>query len=112
MPPVLDRSTLRSKVTTKAQTTLPSGVRKALGVVAGDELEYVIEGDRAVVTKAVGVADLDPVLGRFLDLLERDMMAHPERVQGMPHALMERMSMFRTKVRVNHAERIEGAVSI
>ena len=41
-----------SKLTSKAQTTIPQSVRSALGVSAGDELAYVIEGGRVILTKA------------------------------------------------------------
>jgi antitoxin PrlF len=41
-----------SKLTSKAQTTIPQPVRSALGVTAGDELAYAIEDSRVVLTKA------------------------------------------------------------
>jgi antitoxin PrlF len=41
-----------SKLTSKAQTTIPQPVRSALGVTAGDELAYAIEDGRVVLTKA------------------------------------------------------------
>ena len=109
---VAPRSALRSKVTTKSQTTLPSGVRKALGVIPGDELEYVIEGDHAVVRKVAGVEDEDPVLGAFLDLLARDMTKHPDRVRGMPRNLLSRMRALVAGVPVNHNERVVGGVAL
>lgn len=42
---------ITSKLTNKAQTTIPQPVRTALGLHAGDELAYVIEKDRVVVTR-------------------------------------------------------------
>jgi len=51
---------IKSKLTSKAQTTIPRPVRTALHLAAGDELAYRIEGDHVIVTKADrGVAD-DP----------------------------------------------------
>ena len=51
---------ITSKLTSKAQTTIPLPVRRALHLAAGDELAYLIEGDRVVLAKAEsGVAD-DP----------------------------------------------------
>jgi antitoxin PrlF len=41
-----------SKLTSKAQTTIPQPVRSALGVRAGDELAYTIEDGRVILTKA------------------------------------------------------------
>ena len=43
---------ITSKLTSKAQTTIPQPVRIALGVAEGDELAYAIEDGRVVLTKA------------------------------------------------------------
>ena len=43
---------ISSKLTTKAQTTIPQPVRVALGVREGDEIAYEIDGDRVILTKA------------------------------------------------------------
>ena len=45
---------ITSKITSKAQTTIPQPVRVALGLREGDEVAYQIEGDRALITKARG----------------------------------------------------------
>lgn len=53
---------ITSKLTAKAQTTIPQPVRAALGLRAGDEVIYQIDGDRVVLTRAKpveGVAE-DP----------------------------------------------------
>jgi antitoxin PrlF len=44
---------ITSKLTTKAQTTLPRPVREALGIHPGDEIAYVIEAGRVILSKAV-----------------------------------------------------------
>jgi antitoxin PrlF len=43
---------ITSKLTSKAQTTIPLPVRNALRLVGGDQIAYLIEGDRVVLTKA------------------------------------------------------------
>ena len=43
---------ITSRLTTKSQTTLPRAVRSALGVSAGDQLAYRIDGDSVVLSKA------------------------------------------------------------
>jgi antitoxin PrlF len=43
---------ITSKLTSKAQTTIPRAVRNALGVKEGDELAYQIEKGWVVLTKA------------------------------------------------------------
>jgi antitoxin PrlF len=42
---------ITSKLTSKAQTTIPAPVRTALGLKPGDELVYNFEGDRVILTK-------------------------------------------------------------
>jgi antitoxin PrlF len=42
---------IMSKLTTKAQTTIPQAVRTALGLHSGDAIAYVIEDGRAVLTR-------------------------------------------------------------
>ncbi|MDP1736993.1 MAG: type II toxin-antitoxin system PrlF family antitoxin [Caulobacter sp.] len=55
---------ITSKLTAKAQTTIPQPVRTALGLRAGDEVIYQIDGDRVTLTRsrrpeASGIAE-DP----------------------------------------------------
>lgn len=51
-----------SKLTSKAQTTIPQPVRAALGLEPGDEIVYEIVDDRVILTKALprGVKVDDP----------------------------------------------------
>jgi antitoxin PrlF len=51
---------IKSRLTSKAQTTIPQPVRTALGLRDGDELAYQIDGNRVIVTKATIVALDDP----------------------------------------------------
>jgi antitoxin PrlF len=44
---------ITSKLTSKAQTTIPQSVRAALHLKEGDEILYVIEGDKVVLTRSV-----------------------------------------------------------
>ncbi|MDA9405232.1 transcriptional regulator [Bradyrhizobium sp. CCBAU 45389] len=43
---------ITSKLATKSQTTIPQAVRSALHLKAGDEIAYMITGDKVVMTKA------------------------------------------------------------
>jgi antitoxin PrlF len=45
------RYMVESKLTSKAQTTIPAPVRAALSLREGDELLYEIDGGRVIVTK-------------------------------------------------------------
>ena len=50
---------IQSRLTSKAQTTIPAPVRKALGLKAGDLVAYLIEEGRVFLTRAGTAAD-DP----------------------------------------------------
>jgi len=51
---------ITSKLTTKAQTTIPQAVRTALKVKPGDEVAYSIEGNRVILTKVAAATVEDP----------------------------------------------------
>jgi antitoxin PrlF len=46
-----DEVMITSRLTSKAQTTIPAPVRTALRLKAGDELVYNVEGDRVILRK-------------------------------------------------------------
>lgn len=50
---------ITSRITSKAQTTVPQPVRAALGLKEGDELAYEIVGGRVTLTKVRPAQD-DP----------------------------------------------------
>ncbi len=51
---------ITSKLTSKAQTTIPQAVRAALRLTEGDELAYEIDGGRVILTKAAIRGGEDP----------------------------------------------------
>ena len=51
---------ITSKLTSKAQTTIPQPVRAALRLAEGDELAYEIDGGRVILTKASERSAEDP----------------------------------------------------
>ena len=104
---------LESTITTKAQTTLPKGVRTALGVSAGDRLAYVIERDRAVIMKAPAEPEEDPAMMAFLAFIERDICEHPERIADLPVPLLERaLALVPGALDIELEAPIEGEVAI
>ena len=56
---------ITSKLTSKAQTTIPQPVRAALGLREGDELAYVIEPGRVILMRARTDAAGDDPFGAF-----------------------------------------------
>ncbi|HYH18356.1 MAG TPA: type II toxin-antitoxin system PrlF family antitoxin [Azospirillum sp.] len=51
---------ITSKLTSKAQTTIPQSVRHALGLREGDEIAYTIEDGRVILTRAAAQPADDP----------------------------------------------------
>lgn len=51
---------ITSKLTSKAQTTIPQAVRAALRLTEGDELAYEIDGGKVILTKASNRGGEDP----------------------------------------------------
>jgi antitoxin PrlF len=71
-----------SSLTDRYQTTVPKGIRKALGLSKKDKLEWIIDesGEIRVGKKAPEAEHFDPVFDQWLDFLEKDMLEHPERL--------------------------------
>ena len=51
---------ITSRLTSKAQTTIPQPVRAALNLQDGDELQYELQGDQVVLRKAWRAPADDP----------------------------------------------------
>lgn len=47
-----------AKITSKGQVTVPKAVRDALGIKAGDEVVFRVEGNRAVLARTPAFLDL------------------------------------------------------
>src|SRR5947209_10632018 len=103
---------LTSKITARAQTTLPSGVRKVLGLETGEELGYIIEGNSVRLVNASILDRDDPALSAFLEFLARDLKEHPEHVTAFPPSLLQRATAVAADVDIDHDSDIEGAVAI
>ncbi len=58
---------ISSRITSKAQTTIPQAVRTALKVREGDMLAYQIEDGRVVVTKVVPEQLIDDPFATFAE---------------------------------------------
>lgn len=56
---------ITSKLTSKAQTTIPQPVRSALQLREGDELIYQIEGEHVVLKKAKRSGAAEDPFGAF-----------------------------------------------
>lgn len=80
-----------SKLTDRYQTTVPAGVRKQLNLGKGDQIRYCTEPSGRVYIEPVR-SEADPALGAFLDFVEADIKAHPDRIHAFDGALHDRLS--------------------
>ena len=71
---------ITSKLTSKAQTTIPQPVRAALRLREGDEIAYVIEPGRVLLTRAQPDKAVDDP---FMAFAEWDSAADTEAYAGL-----------------------------
>ena len=107
MPTLEERST----ITAKGQTTVPKAIRNVLGVQAGDEIAFRVEGDRVLVV-SVGGEHEDPVIGKFLAFLAEDISRHPERLKPLSKTLAARVRRLVKGKKVDLDAPIEGEVDL
>ena len=89
MPPIIEAE---STLTDRYQTTVPEPVRRALKLSKRDRLHYtVLSTGEVVLARADAPEDDDPALMPFLELLAQDLAAHPERVQALDAAFVNRL---------------------
>jgi antitoxin PrlF len=58
---------ITSKLTSKAQTTIPQAVRAALRLSEGDEIVYAIEDGRVVITRSAMPDRAEDPFGTFTE---------------------------------------------
>lgn len=63
---------IQSRITSKAQTTIPAPVRKALGLREGDLVAYRIEEGRVIMTRAEPVEDPFTTFSEWASQADRD----------------------------------------
>ena len=77
-----------STLTDRYQTTIPSPIRKALGLNKSDKICYIIQPDGRVIISRVDQMESDPILGQFLDFIARDIKKNPQHLQTMSSDLV------------------------
>ena len=91
-----------STLTDRYQTTVPETVRRALRLGKRDKIHYTIRpSGEVVLTRADPAEADDPVLGRFLDFLARDIASHPERLQAIDAAFVQRLQSLASGIEVD-----------
>lgn len=100
-----------STITAKGQTTVPKAVRQVLGVDYGGQIAFRVEGDQVTVHRA-DEGHEDPVVGRFLEFLARDIEKRPEAVKPLSREFAARLTSLTKGKRIDLEAPIEGAVDL
>ncbi|MEX2543195.1 MAG: type II toxin-antitoxin system PrlF family antitoxin [Trueperaceae bacterium] len=80
-----------STLTSRGQTTIPSPIRKALGLTAADKIRFVLHDDNTVtLTRAEQETENDPIVKRFLQFLEQDTLENPTHLQALTPTVISR----------------------
>lgn len=89
MPAALE---VESTLTDRYQTTIPETVRLALRLSKRDKIHYTIRpSGEVLLTRAEAPDGDDPVIGRFLGFLAKDIADHPERLRNVDPELVRRL---------------------
>ena len=94
-------SDTESTLTDRYQTTVPAPVRKALGLNKRDKISYTIEPDGKVVMSRAETKESDPILGKFLNFLARDMEKNPQHIQVISSDLANRIQSLVSDVEID-----------
>jgi antitoxin PrlF len=79
-------------ITERGQTTVPAAIRKMLALGKRDQVVFrgLADGTVVIAKKVAQVEDGDPVIGKFLSFLARDMAKEPSRIRPVPRSLVSR----------------------
>ena len=79
-------------VTARGQTTVPAAIRKMLALGKRDQVVFrgLADGTVVIAKKETRADGDDPVIGKFLEFLARDMAHEPARIRPVPRSLVSR----------------------
>lgn len=78
-------------ITDRGQTTVPAAIRRMLHLGKRDRVVFRGLADGTVVlAKEKDAEKLDPVIGKFLAFLAKDMTSAPDRIKPVPRDLIDR----------------------
>lgn len=81
-----------STLTDRYQTTVPEPIRQVLKLGKRDKVHYaILDNGDVLMSRGQEAGSDDPALGNFLHFLSQDLAAHPERLQALDSAWVERL---------------------
>jgi antitoxin PrlF len=100
-----------STITAKGQTTVPKSVRKILGIDLGGRVAFRVEDGR-VTLLPVEQVHVDPLVGRFLDFLAKDVAQRSSGVVPLSREFAARLRSLTKGRRVDLSAPIVGPVEL
>lgn len=83
---------VEAAVTERGQTTVPAAIRKALHVENRGTVVFRLSGNGEVTLTRKPTEEIqDPVVGKFLAFLAKDMLAAPDRLKPVTVEWVEKM---------------------
>ncbi len=83
---------VESTLTDRYQTTIPSNVRKALGLNKHDKIQYTIQPNGQVILSRAEQPENDPLLGQFLSFIAQDITNNPQHIQAISSDYFHRVN--------------------
>jgi antitoxin PrlF len=79
-------------ITDRGQTTVPAAIRRMLALGKRDQVVFrgLADGTVVIAKKQARTDEDDPVIGKFLEFLARDMANEPARIRSVPRSLVAR----------------------
>jgi antitoxin PrlF len=92
MPKTAEILEIPATITERGQTTVPAAIRKMLALGKRDRVVFrgLADGTVVIAKKESDAEERDPVIGKFLAFLARDMAAEPQRIQPVSPKLVAR----------------------
>lgn len=90
-------------ITDRGQTTVPAAIRRMLALGKRDQVVFrgLADGTVVICKKEAQAEQSDPVIGKFLEFLARDMANEPSRIRPVPRSLLARGKALVKGVRVD-----------
>jgi antitoxin PrlF len=83
---------IAATITERGQTTVPAAIRKMLSLGKRDQVVFrgLADGTVVIAKKPARADEDDPVIGKFLEFLARDMAQGPAQIRQAPKSMLAR----------------------
>jgi len=92
MPKTAEILEIPATITDRGQTTVPAAIRKMLALGKRDQVVFrgLADGTVMIAKKEAHPDEGDPMIGKFLEFLARDMTNEPAKIRPLPKSVLTR----------------------